>query len=299
MSNLNQTSPMPGGRKTTRGFTLIELLVVIAIIAILAAMILPALAKAKAKAQQTYCLNNMRQWGLGCQVYASDSSDFIPRDGTDDGGSYVTYTPGDVGLAGSPSYQYAWFNAIPPNVGDHPLSYYCGLPITGAAKARLPFPGVMNNGATAMWHCPTVQVSATDLFLSGGQYGFFSYVMNLDLKAQEYIHSGYARMNNPIMPKMAQVRQPSNTVLLTEAAFSPTLENFSDVPMTASQNGTFPAARWTYFPQRHNGGGMLVFLDGHSSYFKRSYVINQNAASAPDNRDEKDNGDIIWDMYRQ
>jgi len=71
--------PLPSTARGGRGFTLIELLVVIAIIAILAAMLLPALANAKEKGKRAKCVSNLHQIGVGLQLYATENNDYLPR----------------------------------------------------------------------------------------------------------------------------------------------------------------------------------------------------------------------------
>jgi prepilin-type N-terminal cleavage/methylation domain-containing protein/prepilin-type processing-associated H-X9-DG protein len=73
------------------GFTLIELLVVIAIIAILAAILFPVFAKAREKARQTTCMNNMKQLGLGWTLYAEDWDGTYPGDRYDDARGHTTW----------------------------------------------------------------------------------------------------------------------------------------------------------------------------------------------------------------
>ena len=287
MSHNSQTNA--DDSRTVRAFTLIELLVVIAIIAILAAMLLPALSKAKDRAQAISCLNNMRQWGLAEQMAANDNNDTLPRDGTDNGGQYGVDT-GSVTGPGSPHDEYAWFNALTPFVGERTFAvYYDGS--TGNKPATMPYPG----GKGKIWHCPTAKAAAADAFLQGGQFGFWSYVMNLDLKLFADINAHGVVGNSfthPNMPKLSALRHSSQQVLLAEVAFSPSLEAYTSTP---ARNGIFPAARWSYFSKRHNDRGTIVFTDGHSAIFPWKYVYNIAASTG---RKEVFNADIWWNPNR-
>ena len=122
-----------GGRRFV-AFTLIELLVVIAIIAILAAMLLPALSKAKAKAQSIYCLNNVRQWGLAFFLYGDDNNDYFPYEGA-------------IGNISTGFNSNAWYNSTTEYVGMPRLMdlYLRGEPPVPGSKSIFACPSTRTN----------------------------------------------------------------------------------------------------------------------------------------------------------
>ena len=131
-----------------KGFTLIELLVVIAIIAILAAILFPVFARAREKARQTSCLNNLKELGLGMLMYAQDYDETFARINPGPTTFANPVVPGDTVFGYHPDYGYfgSWASVIYPYIKNTQIylcpssSYSCygvayGLPAHGANPA--------------------------------------------------------------------------------------------------------------------------------------------------------------------
>jgi len=259
--------------KMKKGFTLIELLVVIAIIAILAAMLLPALVKAKEKANRIACTSNLRQWGLATTMYLDDNRNIFPLP------KIATATPGSSGYnENTPSWQnFVDFH----NAGQGDNVWYNALPSYVAAKPLWEIAGAPDNfvGSRKIFDCPGVSAAPAGFDPSRV---VFNYGMN------PKGNTGLAGVNYGVNFSATMVRNPSAFVFMGDGrARSTELPYYGADP--TKEVGVSHC--WVnQFSARHNTGGNLTFSDGHVAWFKYGYVCS-NAATKPV---DPGNADINW-----
>jgi prepilin-type N-terminal cleavage/methylation domain-containing protein/prepilin-type processing-associated H-X9-DG protein len=251
--------------KSRDGFTILELLIVIAIIAILAALLLPVLARAKQRARSIQCMNNLRQWVIAFTEYHHDT-DFIPREGYRTDGTVRVELWSQVRHAVSKD---AWYNALPPyfNGGERPARQY------DSDRPRF--------YQSRIFHCPSAKFQPNP---GSDNSVFFSLVMNSKLimpptQATEYS----ARFDS--------IQRPTDTPAFLEARVS-LAEAKVDILQLDFDLGQ-PSAFASRFAARHGRGGNVAFCDGHAEWQAGPAVVetrpgqNRGLGIFPD-------GKIVW-----
>ena len=278
---------MKTNHKAVAGFTLIELLVVIAIIGILASMLLPALAKAKAKAQQAVCLANTKQWGLAQNIYVDDNNQMFPN--TKYQPAYATPSDQDnpIWLSIGSFHQNGqgddvWFNALPALVAGKALYTWALNPTDFyGSKSIFTCPSAFAQGIDQV----DQQVNVADAYnMKPGSRPLFSYGMN---------SKGLNSFPNATYLKTTMVAHPSSFAL-----FADVRNRSAETPFYGSAANQIklatPQVYTTRFSSRHSKGGQITFSDGHASFFKYDYVVAHNNPNAGDGYDPGD-VDINWD----
>jgi prepilin-type N-terminal cleavage/methylation domain-containing protein/prepilin-type processing-associated H-X9-DG protein len=245
------SSNSPGrASKQASAFTLIELLVVIAIIAILAAILLPVLARARLKATEAYCLNNQKQLGLAFTMYVNENNNSLIQSHTSTG------TPIWSGLNDAGGF---W--GISPNLP--PLTGSGASPGTALADVQTEL--MTNNmlsqyaGNPGVFHCPGD--SRFNLAIGSGSsigWAYDSYAVTENVEGIP--NSGF----NQSFSKMGQIRRVSDCIIFAEQSDT---RGFNNDTFAMSVTGPLPPIQFTFvdiFATYHGNVGTFAFSDGHA-----------------------------------